>query len=321
MGGRTRAGGRGHPQGGARQGAAAPAGQPHAGRAVRRHPARQARRSSPSRSWPTFRRRLRPVFSWLTTTWASAAPRTPSSLLTPLSADPATFAEAESRLAALDYSEGRVAEAHKRLDAVLTRMPNNAPVLVMKAQWLTTENKLDEALDRAKAAVAADPQSAAAHFALAVVHDRRREVADATKSYNEVLRLNPRAVAAQVELSRLSLTSGDGTAALRYAEGARQAEPSSLEARVALARSLMAAGNLPRAEAEIAELLKGAPNAAVVHALNGTLQATQKKCRRCEELVRAGARALARLSRGHWRAHVSGPAGEESGGGDCPARG
>ena len=243
------------------------------------------------------------------------------SLLTPLSSDPATFAEAESRLAALDYAEGRVAEAHKRLDAVLARVPTHAPVLVMKAQWLTTENKLDEALDRATAAVAADPQSAAAHFALAVVHDRRREVAAATKSYNEVLRLNPRAVAAQVELSRLSLTSGDRTEALRYAEGARLAEPSNLDARVVLARSLIAAGNLARAEAEIAELLKGAPNVAVVHALNGTLQASQKKRCRGEELVRAGARDLARLSRGPGWAHVSRPGGEESGAGDCASRG
>ena len=145
----------------------------------------------------------------------------------------------------------------------------------MKARWLTTENKLDEALDRAKAAVAADPQSAEAHFALAVVHDRRREVADAIKSYSEVLRLNPRAAAAQVELSRLSLTSGDGTAALRYAEEARQTEPLNLAAGVAMARSLTASGNLARAEAEIAKLLTQAPNAAVVHAVNGTLHASR----------------------------------------------
>jgi tetratricopeptide (TPR) repeat protein len=197
------------------------------------------------------------------------------SLLTPLSAAPATFAEAESRLAAMDYSEGRTAEAHKRLDAVLKRIPTHAPVLVIKTQWLTTEHKLDEALDSARAAVAADPQSAAAHFALAVVHDRRSEVAAATKSYSEVLRLNPLAVAAQVELSRLSLSSGDQTGALRYAEGARQMEPSNADARVALARSLIAAGNLARAEAEIADLLKGAPNVAVVHSLNGTLQASR----------------------------------------------
>jgi tetratricopeptide (TPR) repeat protein len=197
------------------------------------------------------------------------------SLLTPLSTDPATFPEAEPRLAALDYAEGRVAEAHKRLDAVLSRGPQNAPVLVLKAQWLTTENKLDEALDRAKAAVAADPLSAAAHFALGGVHDRRRETLEAANSYTEVLRLNPRAVAAQVELSRLSLTSGDGATALRYAQEARQAEPSSLDARVALARSLVAAGNLARAEAEVGELLKLAPNAAVVHAVNGTLLASR----------------------------------------------
>jgi tetratricopeptide (TPR) repeat protein len=197
-------------------------------------------------------------------------------LLAPLSKNPATFAEAESRIAAMGYSEGRLAEAHKRLDAVIVRNPTYAPVLVMKTQWLTAENKLDEALASGKAATAADPQSAPAHFALAVVHDRRREVTNAVKSYNEVLRLNPRAAAAQVELSRLSLTSGDEAEAVRHAEGARRAEPASLEARAALARSLMAAGNLLRAEAEIAELLRGAPNAAVVHALNGTLQASKK---------------------------------------------
>jgi tetratricopeptide (TPR) repeat protein len=197
-------------------------------------------------------------------------------LLTPISAAPETFADAEARLAAIDYSEGRVPEAHKRLDSVLARIPKHAPVLVMKTRWLTNENKLDEALAQGKAATAADPQSAEAHFALAVVQDRRREVDDAVKSYQEVLRLNPRAVAAQVELSRLSLSTGDEAEAVRYAESARRAEPASGDARIALARSLIAAGNLTRAEAEVAELLKGAPNSAAVHSLNGTLQATRK---------------------------------------------
>ena len=44
---RTRAGSRGHPQGGARQGAAAPARQPHAGRAVLRHHANQGSGAAP----------------------------------------------------------------------------------------------------------------------------------------------------------------------------------------------------------------------------------------------------------------------------------
>lgn len=194
-------------------------------------------------------------------------------LLTSLSTDQSSYADAEARLAALDYTTGRVAEAHKRLDSVLARIPKHAAVLALKAEWLTRENKLDEALERATAAVAADSQSPATHFALAVVHDRRREVADAIKSYTEVLRLNPRASLAQVELSRLTLTAGDGAASLRYAEEARRGAPSSLDARLALARSLIASKNYARAETEVAQLLKVASNVAAVHAVNGALQA------------------------------------------------
>jgi len=198
-----------------------------------------------------------------------------TTLLTSLSSDPTSFAEAEARLGILDYGEGRVAEAHKRLDSVLARLPKQGAVLALKADWLTRENKLDEALERATAAVAADPQSPVAHFTLAVVHDRRLEIAEAVKSYSEVLRLNPRATAAQVALSRLNLTSGDGTVALRYAEEARRAAPSSLEVRLALVRSLIASKNFARAETEVSQLLKGAPNVAAVHTVNGMLQASR----------------------------------------------
>jgi len=203
-------------------------------------------------------------------------PADATGVLTPLSANQATFVDAEMRLAAIDYRAGRLPEAHKRLDGVLARVPNNSSVLATKARWLTAEGKLDEALERAKAAVAADQQSASAHFALAAVYDRRLDVTNAITSYNEVLRLNPRAVAAQVELSRLSLSTGDRKGAVEFAERARQAEPSSLEARVALARSLIAAGNLTRAQTEVAALLQAAPNAAVVHAVHGMLLASQK---------------------------------------------
>lgn len=196
-------------------------------------------------------------------------------LLTPLAAAQETSVEAEARLAAIDYDAGRRDEAHKRLDGVLARVPNHPGVLVAKAQWLLAEGKLDEALERARAATVADAQSAGAQFTLATIHDRRGETAQASAAYTEVLRLNPRAVAAQVELSRLSLTMGDRTAALQYAERARLAEPANLQARVALARSLIAAGNLTRAETEVAALLKAAPDAPVVYALQGTLLASR----------------------------------------------
>src|SRR4029078_11318730 len=44
--------------------------------------------------------------------------------LTALSKYPRTFAEAEARLASLEYAQGKTAEAHTRLDALLVRIPN-----------------------------------------------------------------------------------------------------------------------------------------------------------------------------------------------------
>jgi tetratricopeptide (TPR) repeat protein len=197
-------------------------------------------------------------------------------LLAELAADQSSSAAAELRLAAIDYDENRPAEAHKRLDGLLTRAPGYAPALGLKAKWLTSENKLDEALVQANAAVSADPNSAAAHFTLGVVHDRRREGPDAVKSFNEVLRLNPRAAAAQIQLSRLNLSTGDRDAALRHAEEAKQAEPTNAAARIVLARTLLARGDLARAEIEISELLRVLPNQPDVQTLNGSLQARRR---------------------------------------------
>ena len=153
------------------------------------------------------------------------------------------------------------------------RAPRYVPALVAKAQWLTTEGKLDEALESAKAAVATDADSAQAQFTLGVVHQRRRETADAMKAFNEVLRINPRAAAAQVELAQLNLASGNRDEALQHAEQAKQTDPANAAARVALADSLLTRGDLARAEAEIRVLAAGMPETAVVHNLTGALEA------------------------------------------------
>lgn len=194
-------------------------------------------------------------------------------LLNELAGDQSSFAAVELRLASIDYTEKRPTEAHKRLDGLLLRASGYAPALLLKAQWLTTENKLDEALEKARAAVAADPESIGAHFSLGVIHERRREVADAVNSFTEVLRLNPKVAEAQVALSRLNLAAGDPHAALQTAQEAKRIDPANAAARVALARSLLARGDLAQAETEISALAKSAPDSAVVAALHGSLEA------------------------------------------------
>jgi tetratricopeptide (TPR) repeat protein len=196
-------------------------------------------------------------------------------LLSELAAEKATLGQAERMLATIDYRKGRPKEAHARLDKLLAETPKEPSALLLKAQWLTSENKLDEALPAAQAAVTANPQSAMAQYALGVVYSLRGAVPEAIGAYNEALRLNPRLESARIQLSRVNLLKGDKSAALRFAQEAKQASPQNVDARIALVRSQLAVNDLTSAEKEVAELLKLSPNIADVHALNGTLLAVR----------------------------------------------
>ncbi len=161
-----------------------------------------------------------------------------------------------------------------------------------------TESKLPEARDRAQAAVKADPNSAAAHYALGALQDQLRQRKEAIASFNEVLRLNPRAAAAQVYLSRLNLQEGTPDAAVTFAEGALANAPGNPEARASLVRGLIAKRDTARAEQELATLLKQFPNVGLVHALDGAVRLQKNDFAGRARVVREGAVAVRQLRRG-----------------------
>jgi tetratricopeptide (TPR) repeat protein len=76
-----------------------------------------------------------------------------------------------------------------------------------------------------------------------------------------------------VSTCSLTLQAGNRASAQVAAESARQAQPGSLEARIAVVRSLIASGHSSQAQTEIVLLLKEAPDVAIVHALSGMHQA------------------------------------------------
>ena len=91
-----------------------------------------------------------------------------------------------------------------------------------------------------------------------------------------MLRLNPRAAAAQVQLSRLTLLRGDTAGAVQFAQEAAKNAPGNPIARLVLARGLLGQGQTARAEVEVAALLKAYPNVTPVRSLNGALKASKK---------------------------------------------
>lgn len=173
------------------------------------------------------------------------------------------------RLAGLDFRTGRRKEAHTLLDAELAQSAKSVRLLTLKTQMLSAEGRRDEALDAARKAVAADAQSADAQYVLGFAEAEKRNAEAATTAYKEALRLNPSMTAAQVELSRLLLFSGETDQALQLAQSAVKAAPQNAQARLTLARALLQKGDIRAAEADANMLVKVLPNAAAVHALLG----------------------------------------------------
>ena len=89
----------------------------------------------------------------------------------------------------------------------------------------------------------------------------RGDKAAAQAAFREVLRINPRATAAQVQLAMLQAQTTPAES-VRTAEDAVRNEPTSAPARLALVQSLIAAKNFFRAEQELTKLRAEYPNVA-----------------------------------------------------------
>ncbi len=203
---------------------------------------------------------------------ASGRPEDARRILLPLEGRRTSKAGADTRLANILYSEGATTEGHQLLDGVLARDPNNSTALVLQARWLLSEGRPEQALERAKAALAASPRMIVARYVCAEAEARTRRTADAIGSLVEVLRVNPQDADAQARLSALHLARNQIDSAVQLAEEALSNAPESVDARLALIRALIVRGDLTIAATELAALKRRAPAAAGVHIVEGSLR-------------------------------------------------
>ena len=99
---------------------------------------------------------------------------------------------------------------------------------------------------------------------------------EAIAALNEVIRLNPRAVAAQLQLSELNLAVGKRDVGLQLAEDVAKSAPGAPLVRLNLARNLIAGNQIARAEPIVRQLVSQYPKAAPAHAVAGTLALAKK---------------------------------------------
>ena len=143
--------------------------------------------------------------------------------------------------------------------------------LMVKAGFLSSEGKTDEAIATVKAAVAADPRFAQAHIALADGYVVKKNIDEAIKEYREGLRLDPKSVIAQVQIARSEMTRGKVSDAIEAAQSALKMQPGNAEAQLVLVRAYLATGDLGHAGTMVNELASKYPASAGVEAQRGFL--------------------------------------------------
>lgn len=169
-----------------------------------------------------------------------------------------------TRRAAIRFAQGRRDDAHRIVDGMLEGKKPSARAFLLKARFLLAENRSADAVPLLRKAIALDPAMIGAHYALGGVLFDRRDYDGARAAFTEVIRLNPHATAARLQLSRVAMAAGDTGRAVEFAEQAASDNPEHAGARITLVRTLRASGDRVRAEAELDKLIAAHPKVAML---------------------------------------------------------
>jgi len=196
-------------------------------------------------------------------------------IVTPYVKDEKYFVDASIRLARIEASANKKAEAHRILDGVLVRDPKNLNALLIRGLLSLSEGNTVNALTALQTAVEVNPNAIAAHIALAQTHLVRGSVKEAMKSFNDALKIDGNNNVARLGLAKLQLATGAAADAVPLLMQVVTANPQNLEARLLLLNGFMAIGDTVQATALSNGLLKTNADSAAVQTAVGSL-ASQK---------------------------------------------
>ena len=120
-----------------------------------------------------------------------------------LSKDPRNQLAVMPRLVRAYASSGNTKAARALVDRLLKENPANHSIRTLESQLFLDEGLREKALASAQTAVKGDPTSAVSQFTLGKAYAAVGDRTGAETAFREVLKINPQAAPAQVELSLL----------------------------------------------------------------------------------------------------------------------
>jgi tetratricopeptide (TPR) repeat protein len=211
---------------------------------------------------------------------AAKRPDDARNVLVDLAARDDGFAMATTRLAALDASQGQRAQALARLRKVLDKYPKDDQAGLLEARLLYADGKRDDAIAAANVVAANSPQAravSAAYLLIGSIEASRDRQDEAVKAFEEVLKRDPRPLAADLALATLYLDDRSFDKTTTYVQQALDLDPRNPQARGLSVRLDVAKGDLPKARTEAEALQKDFPGSTGVLSLNALLAMADRR--------------------------------------------
>jgi tetratricopeptide (TPR) repeat protein len=181
------------------------------------------------------------------------------------SKQPDGFAPAQTRLADIQYDQGRKNEAYDTINLVLKRFPNDAPALMAKARFLMGDGRRDL-------------------FARALL---AHEEVDAAAQQAQWLQTSPSGKFEGLLLAGfVALARGDTPGATKLLEKALTADPTSMEALSGLVEIDLASGRASQAKARVQALIARDPKNSRAYMLSARVADIQRDKTGLEQSLR-----------------------------------
>jgi tetratricopeptide (TPR) repeat protein len=194
-------------------------------------------------------------------------------------------------LSALYLSNARLPEADKLLQSVLTLEPENGTALLLRGQLRLQQERVDDALVDLEHAVRTAPQSAQAHYYLAVAQTRKRDDRQAEGELRTALDLQPDFVSARSLLAGIELNSGELDKSLADLDGVVRSKPNTLDPYIARSILMAQKGKSAQAVQNLLPLLDQFPETsqrAITYRALAWIMFNQKKYEQARALLDRG---------------------------------
>jgi tetratricopeptide (TPR) repeat protein len=168
------------------------------------------------------------------------------------------------------YRDGdaeKVQSGKQMVEEVLASGTPSASALMVMAKIDLAQQRIDEAIERLRAAIQIDPNNPQAHFVLGTALSVKGEGAEARTELARALEIDPGMLEARRVLARVHASLGEHEYAIEEGRRYLAANPDSTQTRILLAQSLVILRRMDQALAELNAIPEEERNADVLYAL------------------------------------------------------